>query len=173
MIPKKLERPDPICRRDRHALTVHLNRTLPLLEIQPWAGQETDDDRNRKAPVVEVGFGNTRCRERAGAFLRSGDDDEHDRHQPEQREHTVAVFDALDVELLTKKNRRRQHDQQREREVKLPGFESKRLPPVSHEGKNRQRDRQHLIQEKMSRNGLDQLVKKRASDSDPFSLRAR
>ena len=145
---EKLERPDPIRRRDGDPFAVHLNGALPLLEIEPRANQEPDDDRHHVAPILPVirrQFGKLH-RPGAGAHGVHNDDGNGRRH--EQPHRTMAELDALDVEFLAKQNRGRQNDEERERHVERPRLETQRLPAVADKSEDGQGDGQQLIKKK-------------------------
>ena len=51
---KEKTRADNVTRRDGDLLAVHLDRPLPLLEIEPWANKKPNHDGHGISPVVPI-----------------------------------------------------------------------------------------------------------------------
>ena len=166
---KELERADDVSRGHGNALAVHLDGTLPLLQVKPRAKQETDDDRNDVSPVVPIVgrqfLHRDRWQGRRDARRRSQQD--YDRARDDEEDHAVAPFDAADIELLAEQNTGREDDEEDEREEKYLRFQPERHPTVADQREDRQGDGQQLIKEK------NQAKRPRpAGEKSPERLRA-
>ena len=145
---EKEERTDDISGGDGDAFAVHLDRPLPLLEVKPRADEEADDDRHGVAPIVPVVRWQLGNRQRTCALAEGMHCQNHQSRREEQEKGAMAELDAFDVEFLAKQNRGRQHHKHCERQVEKLGTETKRRPSVADECKDRQRDREQLVEEK-------------------------
>lgn len=131
-------------------LAVHLDRALPLLQVEPRPEEKPHDNRNREAPEVPVDRGFWRDlymgRTRADDAWSLEDDD--DRNGQENENRTVAPFDAADVKFFAEEDGCRESHQHGERQIKSFWAEVERLPRIADEGKNREGDREELVEEK-------------------------
>ena len=161
-----------VAEADRAFLTVDLDRTLPVLEIQPWPDEQTDDERYREAPetvrrvvVGEIASFAVDAFPEIEKIVVEKDGDHADKEQSPQQ--SVAGLDFPNTELLAKQAAHRQKDENDHghREPEQDGRahlrrQEKGHEQVFHQRENGQRQRDDLVDVEDEAEGLGEFVEK-------------